>query len=75
MRGSSDRYDCKAQNSVARFLHAKRQISLSQPFAEDSIIYQSAVQLFKQIWANGRPVRLIGIGVSRLQEGYRQLSL
>ncbi|HML40657.1 MAG TPA: DNA polymerase IV [Bellilinea sp.] len=57
------------------FTTQSRQISLSQPFAEDSIIYQSAVQLFKQIWANGRPVRLIGIGVSGLQEGYRQLSL
>ena len=52
-----------------------RQKTLAQPTNQDSIIYNSALELFKLEWSPGKPVRLIGIGVSHLSTEIQQLSL
>jgi DNA polymerase-4 len=52
-----------------------RQMTLAQPTNQDSIIYYSALELFKLEWSSGKPVRLIGVGVSHLSTEIQQLSL
>jgi DNA polymerase IV len=52
-----------------------RQLTLLQPTNQDSVIYQSACELFKHEWTTGKSVRLIGIGVSKLSTEIQQLSL
>ena len=52
-----------------------RQVGLDQPSNVDGEIFQSVEYLFNQAWPKGRPVRLIGVGVSSLCSEYRQLSL
>jgi len=52
-----------------------RQMTLTQPTNQDSIIYNSALELFKLEWSPGKPVRLIGVGVSHLSNEIQQLSL
>jgi DNA polymerase IV len=52
-----------------------RQMSLAQPVDQDEEIYRSAVSLFNQVWPPGKPVRLIGVGVTNLDTAYRQLGL
>jgi len=52
-----------------------RQMTLAQPTNQDSIIYNSALELFKLEWPSGKPVRLIGVGVSHLSTEIQQLSL
>jgi len=52
-----------------------RQHTLAQPTDQVSQIYACAVQLFSKEWTKGRPVRLLGVGVSTLRPAVRQLSL
>ncbi len=52
-----------------------RQLTLTQPTNQDSIIYHSAYELFEQEWSIGKPVRLIGVGVTQLTTDIQQLSL
>jgi DNA polymerase-4 len=52
-----------------------RQLTLTQPTNQDSTIYKSACTLFQQEWSQGKPVRLIGVGVSHLSTDIQQLSL
>ena len=52
-----------------------RQMTLPQPTNQDSIIYKSACELFNQEWSPGKPVRLLGVGVSHLSTDIQQLSL
>ena len=52
-----------------------RQTALPQPTNLDDEIYAAAEQLFEANIIPTRAVRLIGIGVSRLNPPYRQLSL
>lgn len=52
-----------------------RQVTLRQPTNQDSQIQQAAEQLFLKIWNHGKPVRLIGIGVSGLAQDMHQLTL
>lgn len=52
-----------------------RQISLSMPTDHDSVIVQSAIELFQKIWPEGRKVRLIGVGTSQLTSDPVQLNL
>jgi DNA polymerase-4 len=52
-----------------------RQIALSAPTDQDSIIYNTAESLFLKLWQAGRPVRLIGVGGSNLVDHVHQLSL
>jgi len=51
------------------------QATLSHPTDLDEIIYTASLDLLKSVWAEGNPVRLIGIGVSSLKPPQRQLSL
>ncbi len=57
------------------FTTVTRQLSLDQPLDQDEEIYQSALKLFHQAWEPGKPVRLIGVGVTNLDSAYRQLGL
>jgi DNA polymerase-4 len=52
-----------------------RQTALPQPTDLDDEIYEAAEKLFKANITPARPVRLIGVGVSKLSPPYRQLSL
>ena len=57
------------------FTTLTRQITLEQPTDRDDEIYAAAERLFSQVWRQGQPVRLVGVGVSGLGSGIRQLSL
>jgi DNA polymerase-4 len=57
------------------FTTLTRQTKLEQPTDQDGEIYQSAMKLFKRVWKEGRPVRLLGVGVSDLGPPIRQLAL
>lgn len=52
-----------------------RQIKLSQPTDRVDKIFSTALGLLDQVWKPGRPLRLIGVGVSDLVESIRQLEL
>jgi len=51
-----------------------RQITLSNPTDQETEINNAVSQLFDKVWKQGRPVRLIGVGVSSLGSPARQLS-
>lgn len=58
------------------FTTLTRQTTLHQPVDQDGEIYAAALEVFEQTWTPGRTVRLLGVGVSGLEEaGARQLSL
>ena len=52
-----------------------RQLTLKQPTNHNSIIFSSARDLFEKEWVSGKAVRLIGVGVSKLDSDFHQLSL
>ena len=52
-----------------------RQITLTQPTNQDSVIFHAAWQLFIDNWKPDKSVRLIGVGVSQLTEEFHQLEL
>jgi DNA polymerase-4 len=52
-----------------------RQVTLSQPVQLDDEIFAAGWALFEQVWHPGKRVRLIGIGVSGLDQPARQLSI
>lgn len=52
-----------------------RQTTLPAPTDLDGDIFAAAFGLFQAAWGRGRPVRLVGVGVSGLQAGARQLGL
>lgn len=45
-----------------------RQRSLEMGTAEESVIYHHALVLWEENWPRGRPVRLIGVGVSNIKQ-------
>lgn len=57
------------------FTTLTRRTTLPDPANADAQLWRSAVELFEQTWVPGTPVRLIGIGASRLEEPDAQLSL
>ncbi len=59
----------------ADFTTITRQITLPEPTDQDNAIYAAAQQLFEQAWPKGKPVRLIGVGVSSLSPPLQQLGL
>jgi DNA polymerase-4 len=59
----------------ADFTTPTRQITLAQPTDDAAIIYTAARQLFERLWTPGRPVRLLGVGVSGLGVQPRQMGL
>ena len=58
----------------ADFTTLTRQTSVG-PTDDEALLAQSARWLLDQVWVRGRPVRLIGVGVSGLEARVRQLSL
>lgn len=52
-----------------------RQTRLEQPTDQDGVIYAAVERLWKSIWTDGQPVRLIGVGGSDLVETAHQMSL
>jgi DNA polymerase-4 len=57
------------------FTTITRQRTLPSATNLDQEIYDTAVLLFKENWSKGRPVRLIGVGVSGLGPPIHQLNL
>ncbi len=45
------------------------------PTDDEALLTQAAGRLLEQVWERGRPVRLIGVGVSGIEARVRQLSL
>jgi nucleotidyltransferase/DNA polymerase involved in DNA repair len=56
------------------FTTLTRQVTLPHPTQHDNEIYEAALKLFSQTWT-GRPVRLIGVGVSGFESGAFQTGL
>jgi len=52
-----------------------RQTTLDQPTNHDSVIFGQAKDLVLANWKAGKKVRLVGVGVSKLESGVHQLSL
>jgi DNA polymerase-4 len=52
-----------------------RQVTVPQPVQLDEEIFAAGWALFEQVWHPGKRVRLIGIGVSGLDQPARQLSI
>lgn len=59
----------------ADFSTFTRQTSLKECTNLDEDIYETAQSLFLKHWIAGRPVRLLGVGVTNLDKPHRQLSL
>ncbi len=57
------------------FTTLTRQITLGQPTADGEVITKAAEELFEHVWRRGRPVRLLGVGVSGLEKPPQQLGL
>ncbi len=57
------------------FTTLTRQVTLSQPTDQDEEIYARALDLLGEVRSKGKPVRLIGVGVSGLGPPLRQLEL
>jgi DNA polymerase-4 len=57
------------------FTTLTRQVTLTQPTDQDEEIYHLALDLMGKVRPKGKPVRLIGVGVSGLGAPLRQLGL
>ncbi len=52
-----------------------RQVRLEQPTDQDGVIFSTVEKLWRKVWTDGRPVRLIGVGGSDLVETIHQMNL
>ena len=52
-----------------------RQLTLNQPTNHDSVIFSSVKGLFEKVWLEGKGVRLVGVGVSKLESDIHQPSI
>lgn len=59
----------------ADFATFTRQMSLAVPTDDERTIYRAALVLLKRAWQRRQPVRLLGVGASRLSSGTGQLKL
>lgn len=59
----------------ADFTTITRQVTINSVTNLDQEIYQAARTLFEENWPKGKPVRLIGVGVSNLGQPAHQLGL
>lgn len=57
------------------FTTLTRQTTLPHPTHHDNTIYEAALDLFSKAWPKGRPVRLLGVGVSGFEGGTYQPGL
>ncbi|MDQ7024770.1 MAG: DNA polymerase IV [Anaerolineae bacterium] len=71
--------NCKTINIKLRwsdFTTLSRQTTLLHPTQDEKLIAKKAIALFDTHWTQGKPVRLIGVGVSNLNDAaVRQLEL
>ena len=59
----------------ADFTTLTRQVTVDQPTDDFDSVYENCVLLFESVWKSGKPVRLLGVGVSGLGPPVRQLML
>ncbi|MGV8025120.1 MAG: DNA polymerase IV [Anaerolineaceae bacterium] len=52
-----------------------RQFSLEQPTNHDTVIFQTVMHLFHEIWKPGKKVRLLGVAAANLTTTLQQLSI
>jgi DNA polymerase-4 len=57
------------------FTTLTRQSTLPSPTNDDREIYASVKDLFNKTWIKGKPVRLLGVGVTGFDQPPRQLTL
>ena len=57
------------------FTTLTRQMTLQVATQDDVVIVREAIRLFEANWTKNKPVRLIGVGVSNLEDSIQQLSL
>jgi DNA polymerase-4 len=57
------------------FTTLSRQVTLSNPTNDDREIYSAVKELFNITWQKGKPVRLLGVGVTHFSKPESQLSL
>ncbi len=57
------------------FTTLTRQMSLPNPTNVDREIYDTVKDLFNKTWKKGKPVRLLGVGVTHFEKPTHQLSL
>lgn len=57
------------------FTTLNRQMTLQYATQDDVVIVREAIKLFEANWIKGKPVRLIGVGVTNFEENVQQLSM
>jgi DNA polymerase-4 len=57
------------------FTTITRQVTMQEPVDQDRVIFVAACELFNKYWTPGKPVRLLGVGVTGLTSKAVQLSL
>ena len=71
LRGDTVRLKVRWDN----FVTISRQVKVGQKICQDSVINEQAQKLFSEIWSHDpRPVRLIGLAVSGIEDEAEQLS-
>jgi DNA polymerase-4 len=65
----------KLKLRLSDFTTLTRQATLPKPTDDEIVITREVVGLFRRLWTEGQPVRLVGVGVTNLQKGLVQLSL
>jgi DNA polymerase-4 len=57
------------------FTTLTRQATLPDPTSDDREIYAAVKELFNKTWKKGKPVRLLGVGITQFDNLEKQLSL
>jgi len=57
------------------FTTITRQVSLSHPSNDDEVIFNTSLKLLKKVWQADKPVRLLGVGITKFGKSVEQLSL
>lgn len=57
------------------FTTITRQTTLAQPTDQGQVIFQTVLELFEKNWEPGVPVRLIGVGITKIGPMVQQLEL
>jgi DNA polymerase IV len=68
-------YTVKLKLRWQDFTTLTRQATLANPTNDDREIYASIRDLFNKTWVKGKPVRLLGVGVTQFSKPVRQLGL
>jgi DNA polymerase-4 len=71
LTGNTVRLKLRWQN----FTTLTRQVTLENPTNDDREIYSAVKGLFNETWQKGKPVRLLGVGVTHFSKPQSQLTL